>query len=778
MEKIDKLIKALKAESQEEVFSPKRLACILERVRAGNLEKNHLTVVQNENVDMRNYSHNSQYPEYYGAHGDGIAYYDWPIACYNGAISNSGIFIDQGTADIEVFAPGDRIMNDYGLNPEATTDDVFYCSQLQIFLLKSGSTYYMAWNNSHLWNDPATCLARTDTVFSDISIVSVQTGKANRDSYVFVAGTGLVNILTTMTDDSLAIKSWLTANSGSGQTARLAPGRIYFVNSLSTSAPFHQLADESTIEGNGATVFCRMADAGTPVSGMEYVCVFLRILNAADVTINNLRIKALKDRDGGTPATSYVSRLSSSDSNIYGITIDNSPNAHINNLECKNLHSDIRFVQGEKIYVDGWKSTGVLNNGLGTTKTYINNADLTTAPYSAAGFHLFYGGKVSDEVYITNSRFRSGDGYQEVMITFHASQGTVPSVGTTRHIYFDNCTIEAGAMLRGNNDTLGRQWIHFRNCVLRKTYETQSDTSTIKAREYLLGLYAASFELEDCLVETGYGSFIGSASAGGENSLIIRNTSIYSKLDSANKPFVQSFSGSAETRNIWTNYPGHLGIDLDHDSLQLKLWSIDKRIANLFFQLMGSDYVPALTQAPDTPIIGDRYYNINDGKTYLCTNAGMATKMSIRIYVSTFPYTNSHSFSFSNGETIEAQVNAAENKEAVADAIIGACMESGYALVTTSGIITTTSWPPGKVMRYDDSSGNIYVLITSKAAGNFERSISPNTNTTTKLKDHGYSAYSSGNGANPTWGETATGGLTARVADLEARVAALEPGQS
>ena len=143
-----------------------------------------------------------------------------------------------------------------------------------------------------------------------------------------------------------------------------------------------------------------------------------------------------------------------------------------------------------------------------------------------------------------------------------------------------------------------------------------------------------------------------------------------------------------------------------------------------------------------------------------------------------FPYTGTHTISFSNGETIEAQINAAESKGAVADTIIEACMESGYGLVTTSGVITTTSWPPGKVMRYDGSGGNIYVLVTSKAAGNFERSISPNTNTTTKLKDHGYSAYSSGNGANPTWDETATGGLTARVADLEARVAALEPGQS
>lgn len=724
---------------------------------------------------VKDYSADPQYPEYYGAKGDGIAYFDWPLACFGGVISNIGIVIDPEGADIEVSAPEERIVNDYGLTFAATAADVRYCAPLKTFLLKMGTVYYKTWLNASLWNDPVTGLARTDTIYSDISLMEGETEKAVRNSYLFRPAEGLVDILSTMTDDTTAVGQWLAANSGAGHTARLAPGRVYFINSLNSSSACCTVAANTTIEGNGATLFCRTTDGGRPTPGTELVCVCLRIRNAPDVTINNLCIKALKDRDGGTPAASY-SRLSSSESNVYGMTIDNSPNTHINNLECKNLHCDIRFVQGEKVYVDGWKSTGVLNNGLGTTKTYINNADLTTAPYSAAGFHLFYGGAVNDEVYFSNCKFRSGSGYQEVMLSFHAAQGGTPEAGTTRHVYFDNCTIEAGAMLRGNNYGMhGRQWIHFHNCVMRKTFETQSNANQIVARNALLGLQTNSFEFDNCLIEIGYGSFIGSVSGGTENNLIIHDTSIYSKLASASVPLVAGYSGSVDTQRVWTNYPGPIGLPLDNDATQLRMRSMEDSIANIFLQLLGTDDpMPAYPSAPSTPAVGDKYYDTAVGKAYECTATGTPTRVSIRCNyaLSGAPFTAQHTLAFNRLESVTfdfSNVTSVEEMEAV---ITTTLEEAGY----TEGTGRLSS--PGVYVLYASSDAH-FLLVTSKQQGDFADSLSVSGMGDDKpflrlYATWGSNAYQNGHGSAPSWQEISTGGLTAQVADLIDRVNALE----
>ncbi len=245
--------------------------------------------------DTVDYTANPLYPEAYGAKGDGIDFYDWPLRCYHGLlpddVDNDVNVITHVAAVARVFAPGERIvyiptsmLNYDGSTHFHTTDDVFYSARLRKFVLRmtqNGVTRYYTQSNDaytpgyldeeeeailgnwgfmgndmaqfafHLsassaaWN--AGDHARTDCVFSDISESGdtlsvenenipgsrVEVGVLRRRTSIYDADKAtLVDIDTLMTDDTEAIYRCLAANNGS---MCLAPGKIYYFSPLNLS---------------------------------------------------------------------------------------------------------------------------------------------------------------------------------------------------------------------------------------------------------------------------------------------------------------------------------------------------------------------------------------------------------------------------------------------------------------------------------------------------------------------------------------------------------------
>lgn len=732
--------------------------------------------------DIKDYTKDSQYPEYseYGAKGDGINYYDWPLACYEGEVN--GVSVEEGAVEVEVSAPAERIFDNFGLDMPYTAHDVRFDSSRCAFLLRVGVKYYSQWLNSYYYNDPATGKARTDTVFSDITLISGSNRSSVRTSKIYQGGTDLVSILDTMTDDTSAIQAWFAANNGSGKTARLRPGAIYFLGSLQIGN-FLALANGATIEGNGATLFVRTLSTGASASpdlsnGGDFGTTILRADGKNGITINNLKIKALKDRDG-TPPTNNKN-LSSSSSNITGITIyGNTNNVHVNNIEFRNMGNDFDLRAGYKIFIDGWKSVGVKNNALGTTETYITNADLTSAEYMGCGPHLFYAGAKCDKVFFKNCRFRAGDGYQEVLISFHASENCPPE-GTTRHVYFDDCVIEAGAMLKGNGyGVMGRQWIHFRRCTLRKTFESvaSSGEQKIGSREMLAWMDTNSWEFSDCIIDIGYG-YLFTQCGGGYQNLVIRNTAIYSKLATADSPLVKGFSGPCDTHNIWTNYPGAIGFNTENDKNTKAIEDLGALINNLYEQLTGSsEVVPAYSSAPTMPAVGDKYRNTTDGKTYVCTALGKATRLGINLNAAMTgaPYTTEQTVTFNELESVTFSFDNISSLDDLKDTITAQCEAAGY--INGSGKIKSSTWGIGLYYIYTSGS-SVYLILTSKQQGNFTGASISGKASDMPLK--GFTAsgtsqvYQCGPGSDPTWEETTNGGILASLAALNDRVTALE----
>lgn len=278
-------------------------------------------------IDDYDYASDPAYPEHYGAKGDGIPYYDWPLACFNG-FETDEVTIENTASDIEVFAPAERIMDKYGLSVDYRGKSLAYCSDsviynvaTQQFLLKvpngTGYTYYNKWANSDVWNSDDTGKARRDTVFSDISevpasqktaygytstggIETITYKDSNNDyavafrrSYIFkddLEEPNLVEVCSTMTDDGAALADWFDANKGG--VMKLRPGAIYYfrrigtklishkivINSSDSDAlkeekqAFNALVEENvfdvpsntTIIGNGATLFPHRIDSGWP----------------------------------------------------------------------------------------------------------------------------------------------------------------------------------------------------------------------------------------------------------------------------------------------------------------------------------------------------------------------------------------------------------------------------------------------------------------------------------------------------------------------------------
>lgn len=738
-------------------------------------------------------SENDAYPEYTGygdggAKADGINYYDWPLVCYRGTAPNN-IVLSQTPSNAEVSAPAERIINDYGLNMAYTTDDVFYSERYNKFILLVGGVYYDTWVNSNLWNDPVTNKPRTDTLYSDITPTGAAKNKAVRTTK-FYNGTSFVNITDTMTNDYAAIKACIEANKGG--TVKFTPNKIYFIelpNDTGVGTHFVNMHDSSynntIIDGNGATLFVRTSGSGRAgfltkseseadsANGTENRFDLFNIQGEnRNITIKNIKVKCLRDRDNGCPK-GYV-RLSSSESNIGFVSCSNASHIHIENIETKNLHADYSCnYTCSYIFVDGIKSINVVNNFVAGTNIYINNVDAIVAPYSAGGFHWVYGSLNSNYLYFSNCKVRAANPYHESTITWHADGATIPASGTTRHTYFDNCYFGFGAFATTKQvDVYGRYWIHFRDCVIEKTAEVVADSSiVVEPREWLIQAVSASLELDNCLIFLGYGYFAEFNITYTDAKLIINHCSFYSKLKTATNNLFGHFNGTVEdSKDNWTNYPLLGPVNLGNNRIKKEIQDIQN--------ILNDETLEESASAPISPDLGDKYYDTTLDKGQICTNVGAPTRFGINLNPNTqeTAYNVTHVVTFNSLESISFTFSGITTYSEVKQAIDTVMSNNGYAKVTSVHNLVN-----GTYMIHD--SGNDHALIIcSKTRGAFydgEHTSDIVTNTSSsapfkQLNTIGTSTIKSVQGTNPTWSDYDPTGLIAKVADLITRVEALE----
>ena len=426
---------------------------------------------------------NPMYPEYYGAKGDGLPFYDWPIRCFNGFVEADEI--GDWLIDGNVFAPSERIKLWFDNLPELiTTDNVFFNKLTNHFVLLYEGKYYSAFgktadargygltprmdvnglDESHLWYNASGGYVdymnggnpREDVVFSDLK---------TRTSYVWVDGK-MTDIDSLMTDDYTPVMACLVANHGS---IRLRPNACYYIKIKkqigdNTTNPLFGI-DGFRIDGQGSTIFARRTDVGnvpTDKGGVQKMDVF-RFSSARNGRIENLRVMALRDRDNGAP--SGHKRFSTSDSGLVAFSIISNKdkgrwccNLTFDNIECKGMYEDFDIRSGSDFLIRNWKSREVCQNFAVCKHLIVVNADVEQASYIGTGMHLNYYGVRN--CWTFNSKFSQGSPFTSVLTTHHA--GT-----TAEDIHYIGCTFEGNRLVQGTN----YQHQYYDKCVFRQTWK-------------------------------------------------------------------------------------------------------------------------------------------------------------------------------------------------------------------------------------------------------------------------------------------------------------------
>lgn len=275
-------------------------------------------VIEGDGKSTPDNSKNCIYPEAFGAFGDGIDFYDWPIVCFGGMVNNE--ITDSGNTTVFVPAPSERLWGDKvgvavdskgnliyspgNIGLSVTAADVIYSTLLGKFLLHYDGKYYSSWGNSDVWNN-SVGTPRTDTVFSDISIRetpvsynypsfenNIRGRQGQRVSYVYkeeagtdISGTmwnaqSFVDIDRLMHNDCNSFYSWL-AKAEDGYELRLTKGKVYYVKVPKVTyngsswddvhLPYVFGGKSSTknyngaiIDFEGAVIFLRLDDPGYP----------------------------------------------------------------------------------------------------------------------------------------------------------------------------------------------------------------------------------------------------------------------------------------------------------------------------------------------------------------------------------------------------------------------------------------------------------------------------------------------------------------------------------
>ena len=392
-------------------------------------------------------------PEWFGARGDGIAYYEKPLRCYNGTVGDT--VVEKSASRVRVEHPSSRIVftDHWNCAPEHTTSQVVYSPTRHCFLLHEQGKYYNRWANSAEWNDPKSGKARGDVLFSDIS---------TRQTTFSDHGT-MKDIDSTMTDDSKAITRAIRMGGGN---VLLRPVVYYFKIAAGRpehSTPWRQLS-HFVFDGHGATLFLRTAYEGRPDRYDQ--SYFAWIYHCSDGVFRNLRIMSLRDRDDGAPHGHR--RYSSSDSRCVAFGVFGCKRLKFEHITLKSMSHDFilkaDFGMSEDINIDRWYSRDFTQNAFGgVRRCHVNKADLEQADLIGDGMHVIYGQTMLRQFYLRDSRFAIGGNHTSVMLTYHGGhKDAYPD-----SIYYDNCTIEGARMVQGG----AFQHQTFRRCTFRKTYD-------------------------------------------------------------------------------------------------------------------------------------------------------------------------------------------------------------------------------------------------------------------------------------------------------------------
>ena len=561
------------------------------------------------------------YPEYYGAVGDGIDYYNWPLRCFNGTVTVSAGNIQSGTYNAKVFAPAERIAYRYTNMPAfISTDQVVFNTTTKQFLLavnNGGTTlYYSKWDGAAGWNSSwddaemwdsfcgssvewndedrydadnvlvhtGTGKARTDTVYSDIAPDLVNVGKLKRISYVF-KNEALVDILTTMTNDEAAIDECIRKTKGN---MRLHKGKIYFM--LKTQAhnasttPYRNCKDFVT-DGQGGTIFARSSSTvayNGSTGGYSNNAVF-KLEGCERGTIKNINIVALRDRDNGAP--SGHRRFSSSCSRQICFDLGGSSASKdlaFKDINLKGFYSDFssHLSATSNIVIDGYKSEDLIQNWMAAMRNVtIKNFDVTQNGFCGDGMHLVYGSSRLRNVFFGDGKFDVNVPFTSVMLTFHGTTtiqiGELPAdveVDTDSTIYalptgihFSNVDIAGGKLLQGNAIINKEpQHIHLRNCKLVQKFDkvltssgTYADLSTIYVGS------GTNFDFDSCTISLS-GAALATYNNESKLTLKMSDCSIFTKdtlsIASTTK-LISGFKGTLVTDGVVHNWPGPLGVD-------------------------------------------------------------------------------------------------------------------------------------------------------------------------------------------------------------------------
>ena len=448
-------------------------------------------------------------PEWFGACGDGIPYWEYPLRCYAGCIGS--VEVSKSTSPITISYPSSRIVNKTiwkHLSPH-TTDQVYLDTINHRFLLLDNGIYYAKWANSHEWNDQKNGMARTGTVFSDLS---------NRRTTISIKGQ-LVDIDSMMTNDAEAFNRAIIFGKG---TIRLRPV-IYYIKITQSQhvqyLPWKQF-DGFHFDGNNATLFLRTRSAGTTKRSL--LVTWGWFYQCHHGLIDNLNLRTLRDRDDGVPKGLY--RMDSSDSRIVAFGLNGCENLTFQNITFKGMSHDFYIRLGIKhsgssrnILINNWHSEQFTQNVFaGVNNCRIDHADLTQAPMVGKGMHIIYGQSYLKGLYVSNSTFRQGDSNTTVMLTHHG--GTKNALSCPDSIYYDHCVIEGARMVQGG----GGQHQTFTNCIFRQTQDSILSKG-YSFNEYIIIGTQVNLTFDNCTFELNKSALINSGYTGSGLQLTMRN---------------------------------------------------------------------------------------------------------------------------------------------------------------------------------------------------------------------------------------------------------------
>lgn len=660
------------------------------------------------------------YPEHYGAQADGIDYYNWPLRCFGGTVEVAAADIQDTIYPAKVFAPSERIAFRYTYMPDfISSEQVVFNTTTNQFLLAitndDVTTYYNKWDgdsdwensfvvtrtvnkksvqydyrkdfipycgSSAEWNDEdvydvygvlvrkGTGLARTDTVYSDISPSLVSEGKLKRISYVFKGGE-MVNILDTMTNDEKAINDCIRATKGN---MRLHAGKIYFMlKTEATTEATAQYKDFSNFvtDGQGGTIFVRSTrtEAYNGETGGASTNSAFYFQGCSNGIVRNINIMAMRDRDNGAPGKETNNeghrRFSSSCSRLIGFELGTdrgvtyaTRDMRFENITMKGFYEDFytHMISSTNIVFENFRSTEVCQNRPVSARHFtMNNFHVTQNGFCGDGMHIFYGGGHLKGMMVSNGVFDVNAPFTSVMLAFHGSSGEIFSEDTISEgvsqltkvlptgIHFNNVQIYGGRLLQSSSVVSSNtKWLHLRNCVITQKFERMLKTtdgySFVDCDSIIMGT-GANWTFENCIIHLRNAKMM-EFSTDSSLTLAINNSTITSRdsrNNNQNEKLISGFTGTFITEGVKHNWVGQTGVDFTattHEKINTALEK-SSQIDSIRQELYGDEYTPDyVTDAngvyPLEATIGDYVRNAATGNIEVCTERAVSARLCLK----------------------------------------------------------------------------------------------------------------------------------------------------